>query len=320
MGVSIARAGKWECTPLVVDGVLYISERPNIVTVLGWQTGRTLWNYRRGMAENVRGCCGPVNRGLAVLGDALYLCTYDCHLVCIDANTGHERWDTVVADYKTGYSMTVAPLAVKDKIIVGISGAEFGVRGFIDAYDAKTGKQAWRFWTIPAPGEPGNETWGGSDDAWKRGGGADVGHRHLRSGSQPALLGHRQPRPRLQRRCSSRRQSLHLLRRGDRRRQRQAANGISSTRLTTRTTGIRMRCRSCSTQRSMASRASCSHRRIATRSSIAWIARPANSSPASRSRNKPGPRDSTKKASPSSFPIKNRPRRACRSIRAWKAR
>ncbi len=162
-------AGKWEVTPLVVDGIIYVSERPNVITAIDAHTGRPLWNYRRPMPADVLGCCGPVNRGLAILGDALYVNTYDCHIVCIDANTGRERWDKVVADYKTGYSMTAAPLAVKDKIIVGISGGEFGIRGFLDAYDAKTGERAWRFWTVPAKGEPGNETWG-DGDAWKTGG------------------------------------------------------------------------------------------------------------------------------------------------------
>ncbi|HEX4264294.1 MAG TPA: PQQ-dependent dehydrogenase, methanol/ethanol family [Verrucomicrobiae bacterium] len=160
-------AGKWEVTPLVVDGVMYLTERPNAITALDCKTGRPLWNYTRPMADAV-GCCGPVNRGLAILGDALYMNTFDCHLVCIDANTGKERWDTVVADYRPGYSMTGAPLAVKDKILVGISGGEFGIRGFLDAYDAKTGAHAWRFWTVPAKGEPGNETWG-AGNAWTNG-------------------------------------------------------------------------------------------------------------------------------------------------------
>jgi alcohol dehydrogenase (cytochrome c) len=162
-------SGRWEVTPLAVDGIIYISERPNIVTALDGRTGRPLWNYRRPMPEDVPGCCGPVNRGLAILGDAIYLSTFDCHLVCLDANTGKERWDTVVTNYRNGYSMTAAPLAVKDKIIVGISGGEFGIRGFLDAYDAKTGARAWRFWTIPGEGEPGYESWGTSG-AGKTGG------------------------------------------------------------------------------------------------------------------------------------------------------
>jgi len=163
---------KWECTPLVVDGVLYITERPNVVTALDGRTGRPLWSYRRPMPGDVPGCCGPVNRGLAILDDALYLNTFDCHLVCLDAKTGQERWDMLIADYKVGHSMTAAPLVVKDKIVVGISGGEFGIRGFLDAYEPKTGKRLWRLWTIPAPDEPGHDTWSAENDAWKRGGGS----------------------------------------------------------------------------------------------------------------------------------------------------
>jgi alcohol dehydrogenase (cytochrome c) len=165
-----AETVKWEVTPLVVDGVMYISERPTIVTALDAKTGRPLWTYRRpALPADVPICCGTNNRGIAVLGDAIYLNTFDAHLVCIDANTGQERWDKVVIDYHLGYSMTGAPLAVKDKIIVGVAGGEFGIRGFIEAFDAKTGASAWRFYTIPGKGEPGNETWG-PGDSWKSGG------------------------------------------------------------------------------------------------------------------------------------------------------
>jgi alcohol dehydrogenase (cytochrome c) len=164
-------AEKWEVTPLVLDGILYFSERPNVVTALDGRAGRPIWNYKRPMASEATGCCGPVNRGLALLGDSLYVATFDCHLVCIDVNTGKERWDVVVADYHLGISLTLAPLALKDKIIVGISGGEFGVRGFLDAYDATSGEKRWRFWTIPAVGEPGNETWPKGDN-WMHGGAA----------------------------------------------------------------------------------------------------------------------------------------------------
>lgn len=163
-----ADTSKWEVTPLVVDGVIYVSERPNIVTALDGRTGRPLWNYRRPFPTDVSICCGTPNRGLAILGDSIYLATFDDHLVCLDANTGKERWDEVVVDYKLGYSMTLAPLAVKDKIIVGVSGGEFGIRGFLAAHDAKTGKRAWQFFTVPGPGEPGNETWSG--ESWKTSG------------------------------------------------------------------------------------------------------------------------------------------------------
>ncbi len=158
---------KLETTPLVVDGVMYITEPPSDVTALDTRTGRPLWRHRRTIPEDVRVCCGQVNRGVAILDDLLFIGTIDSHLVALDAKTGHVRWDTAVADYKTGHSITVAPLAVKDKVIVGIAGGEFGVRGFLDAYEAKTGKKVWRFWTVPGAGEPGNETWAG--DSWKTG-------------------------------------------------------------------------------------------------------------------------------------------------------
>ena len=160
--------GKVEGTPLVVDGIIYLSEKPHVVTALDGRTGRPLWTYRRTTPSDARGCCGIPNRGLAVLGETLYLTTFDSHLVALDIHTGKPRWDVIVADYKLGYTMTAAPLAIKDKIIVGVGGGEYGIRGFLDAYDAKTGKQLWRFWTVPAAGEAGNETWAG--DSWKTGG------------------------------------------------------------------------------------------------------------------------------------------------------
>ncbi len=158
---------KFETSPLAIDGVLYISEPPSNAAALDGRTGRPLWFYRRSIPPEVRACCGQVNRGLAVLDDSLFLGTLDAHLVALDLKTGRVRWDTTVADYKLGYSITVAPLAVKDKILIGVSGGELGVRGLIDAYDAKTGRRLWRFWTVPGPGEAGNETWAG--DSWKTG-------------------------------------------------------------------------------------------------------------------------------------------------------
>jgi alcohol dehydrogenase (cytochrome c) len=158
---------QFEASPIVADGVMYISEPPSHAAALDVRTGRPLWLYRRAIPSDVRACCGQVNRGLAILGDTVYLATLDAHLLALDAKTGHVLWDATVADYKLGYSITVAPLAVRDKVIVGMAGGEYGVRGFVDAYDAKTGKQAWRFWTVPGPGEPGHETWSG--DSWKTG-------------------------------------------------------------------------------------------------------------------------------------------------------
>ena len=103
-----------------------------------------------------------------MLGDKLFMVTLDAHLLALDMRTGNIVWDATLEQYKNGYAATIAPIVVKDKVIVGAAGGEFGIRGFIDAYEANTGKRAWRFYTIPAPGEPGNDTWAG--DSWKTGG------------------------------------------------------------------------------------------------------------------------------------------------------
>ena len=161
-------AGTWQATPLVVDGVMYVTQRLNDVVALDAQSGRPYWIYRYNPPPDQRACCGSNNRGVAVLGDLVYMGTLDAHLVAIDAKTGKKRWDVEVGDYNVSYSITLAPLVVKDKIIVGVGGAELGIRGFIAAYDAKTGQQAWKTYLIPGPGEPGHETWNG--DAWKTGG------------------------------------------------------------------------------------------------------------------------------------------------------
>ena len=159
---------KVEVTPLVVDGVMYITQPPNDVFALDAETGRPFWSYKRLLPEKINVCCGRVNRGLALLNGRLYMGTVDGNLVALDAKTGTVLWEAEVADHLKGYSVTVAPLVVKDKIIVGISGGEYGIRGFLDAYDAKTGKRLWRFYTVPGPGQSGNETWEG--DSWKTGG------------------------------------------------------------------------------------------------------------------------------------------------------
>ncbi len=159
-----------EVTPIVADGAMYITEPYSAVTALDLKTGRVLWRWSKPMPRDVRTLgFPPVNRGVAILDSTVFVGTIDAHLVALDARSGAVRWDVEVADNKTGHAITAAPLAVKDKILVGISGGEAGIRGFLDAFDAKTGKRAWRFWTIPAPGEPGNDTWNG--DTWKTGGG-----------------------------------------------------------------------------------------------------------------------------------------------------
>jgi alcohol dehydrogenase (cytochrome c) len=161
---------KFEATPLVVDGVMYVSEPPNTVVAIDTRTGRPYWIYDHPMPETTYVCCGNINRGVAILDNTLFLGTLDAHLVAIDASTGRKKWETKVADYTQGYAVTVAPLIVKDKVIIGPAGGERGIAGFLAAYDAKTGQEVWRFNTIPHPGEPGNETWPG--DSWKTGGGS----------------------------------------------------------------------------------------------------------------------------------------------------
>jgi len=164
---QIDKTDKFETSPIVVDGVMYVSEPPSDVTALEAATGRPLWKYRRVLPDNMPVCCGKVNRGLAIWGGRLYLGSLDAHLVALDAQTGNVIWDIEVAPWKTGHTITVAPLIVKDKVIVGIAGGEFGVRGFLDAYDVTTGRRAWRFYTVPAAGEKGAETWKG--DSYKYG-------------------------------------------------------------------------------------------------------------------------------------------------------
>ncbi len=160
--------GTHETTPLVIDGIMYLTAPQNHAYALDVRTGRPLWHYERSLPKDLAYCCGPVNRGMAALGDRVFMATLDAHVVALDAKTGRVRWDTAAAEGNKGYSFTCAPLVVKNKVIVGVAGGEYGVRGFIDAYDAETGKRAWRFYTIPGEGEPGVETWQG--DSWKRGG------------------------------------------------------------------------------------------------------------------------------------------------------
>lgn len=160
--------GKFETTPLVVDGILYGTGPDDRAFALDARTGRPIWLYQRQLPTDIRPCCGRINRGLAILGDKVFLGTLDAHVMALDAKTGNVIWDVAAVDYKQGYSFTLAPLVVKNIVILGVSGGEYGIRGFIDAYDAVTGQRKWRFYTVPGPGEPGHETWEG--DSWKIGG------------------------------------------------------------------------------------------------------------------------------------------------------
>jgi alcohol dehydrogenase (cytochrome c) len=165
-------AEKFEATPLVVDGVMYTVMAPNHVVALDAATGRMYWMYSPRLSTLARVCCGRVNRGLAILGETLFMGTIDGHLIAIDAKNGRPVWDVSLSKPELGYSFTMAPLVIKDKVIMGPAGGEYGIRGFIAAFDAKTGKEAWRFNTVPGPGEPGHETWPVGTDAWEHGGGS----------------------------------------------------------------------------------------------------------------------------------------------------
>ena len=176
-----AVAGNWQTTPIVADSMMYITQRPNDIVALDPITGRAFWIYRYTPDPNRIVCCGANNRGVAILGDKVFMGTLDANVVAVDTITGREVWRTEVADTATGYSITHAPLIVKDKVIIGVGGGEYGIRGFIAAYDVDTGEEAWRFHTIPGPGEKGHETWEPcpptadtfcDPEAWRHGGGS----------------------------------------------------------------------------------------------------------------------------------------------------
>lgn len=162
--------GAWQSSPLVVDGIMYLTQRPNDVMAVDAKTGRMFWLYRHTNSGIQQVCCGANNRGVAMLGDTLFMGTLDAHLVAIDAKNGKPLWSIAVANDKLAYSITLAPLVIKDKVIVGVGGAEYGIRGFVAAYDPHTGKELWRFYTIPERGQPGSDSWAG--DAWRTGGGS----------------------------------------------------------------------------------------------------------------------------------------------------
>ena len=164
-------AGSVQTTPLVADGVMYVTEARSRVTALDLRTGRPLWRFEPALPKDLKVIgFGPSNRGVALLDGTVYVGTLDAHLVALDAGSGAVRWDVTVADNALGYAISAAPLAIEGKIVIGVSGGEAGIRGFLDAYDARTGRRVWRTYTVPGPGEPGHESWGG--ESWKTGGGA----------------------------------------------------------------------------------------------------------------------------------------------------
>jgi alcohol dehydrogenase (cytochrome c) len=197
---------KFETTALVVDGILYTVQAPNDVYALDAVTGRIFWTLPYTPAPEARPCCGRVNRGLAILGDTLYMGTFDAHLLAIDATNGKILWNKTVGSAADRYAITHAPLIVKDKVIVGMAGGDGPIRSYIAAFDAKTGKEVWRFYTIPWAGRAGqrNLVRRFLENRRRRG----LEHRRLRFRHQPYLLGNRKSCARYQRRHPPRRQPL----------------------------------------------------------------------------------------------------------------
>ena len=169
---NLTRGRGFETTPLVLDGVLYVTGSNNLAWAIDARSGRRFWQYRRNLPNDLTyGASAPVNRGFGMLGNRLFMVTLDAHLLALDRTTGSVLWDIELADYHIGYSSTLAPLVIDGKVIAGISGGEYPTSGFVDAYDPETGERIWRFNTIPRPGEPGSETWPADGDNLARGGG-----------------------------------------------------------------------------------------------------------------------------------------------------
>ncbi|HEY5666718.1 MAG TPA: PQQ-dependent dehydrogenase, methanol/ethanol family [Gammaproteobacteria bacterium] len=184
---------KFEATPLVVDGILYTVQAPNDIVALDAATGRVFWTFNYENLPEARACCGRVNRGLAIHGETLFMGTIDAHLVAVDAISGQLKWREKVAEARDFYSITMTPLVVEDKVFIGTGGGDGGANGVIAAYDVETGRELWRFHTIPRPGEPGNETWSG--DSWRTGGAAVWNHAAYDPETRLAFWGTGNPAP-----------------------------------------------------------------------------------------------------------------------------
>ncbi len=158
-----------QAPPIVNNGVMFVATPGNQLLALNAKTGDLLWRYKRPLPEDMTPL-HPTNRGVGLWGDKVLFAAADAVLVALDAKTGKEVWATKVDDYKVGHYMSLAPLVIDGKVLVAPSGGEVGIRGFLAAYDAETGKQLWKTFAVPAPGEPGSETWPAGGDHYKRGG------------------------------------------------------------------------------------------------------------------------------------------------------
>ena len=167
---TLPNTGRLQMTPVVAGGIMYVTSA-NECYALDAGSGRQIWHYQRPRTKGLIGnAAGGVNRGVAVAGDRLFMVTDNAHLLSLDRFTGDLLWETVMADWKQNYNATSAPLPVGDLVVSGTAGGEEGVRGFVAAYHQATGKEVWRFWTVPKPGEPGADTWKG--DGIEHGGAA----------------------------------------------------------------------------------------------------------------------------------------------------
>jgi alcohol dehydrogenase (cytochrome c) len=160
--------GQFEVSPVIYDGVMYVTTSYNRLFALDAATGETLWRYDHQQPDDLRLCCGPPNRGVAISGDRVFMATLDAKILAFDRKTGEIAWETEIIDYTLGYSATGAPLVVGNRVFIGVGGGEYGIRGFFDAYDTNTGERVWRHYTIPAKGMPGSETWSG--ESYEHGG------------------------------------------------------------------------------------------------------------------------------------------------------
>jgi alcohol dehydrogenase (cytochrome c) len=168
--IAGASTYSFEAAPIVVDGVMFLAGWDGWVWALDARTGQEIWRYKHAIPFDVSLCCGNVNRGVAVAQGKVFFVTANAHVLALDATTGKRVWDKTYGDVRAGESATVAPLVVKDMVIVGSAGGEFGVRGHLDAFVLETGEHRWRCYTVPKPGEPGSDTWPADGEAWARGG------------------------------------------------------------------------------------------------------------------------------------------------------
>ena len=286
---TTARGRGFEATPLILDGVLYVTGPNNYAWALDARTGKMFWRYRRDLPANLTyGASAPVNRGFGILGDKLFMVTLDAHLLALDIRTGTVVWDVVLADYRIGYSATMAPLVVKDKVIVGISGGEYATRGFLDAYDPQTGTPRLALLHRAGRRRAGQRNLAGVHrraDARRR---RHLGHRQLRSGAEHALLGHRQPQSRLLRRGSQGRQPLHRVAGRARCRHRQAEVALPVHAARHPRLGLEPRAGAGGSHDRRPARRKSFSSRTGTGSSTRWTASPGRCCSASRSPTPPG--------------------------------